>query len=101
MIKIGQILMDKGLVTPEQMEIVIQEQERTGEPLDTILVKKNFLSEESFLKVLSEQFNIPFIRLKETSIDPQAVKKVPAKFAWYYKVMPVKFSDNKLVIASS
>ncbi|MDD3345800.1 MAG: ATPase, T2SS/T4P/T4SS family [Candidatus Omnitrophica bacterium] len=101
MIKIGQILMDKGLVTPEQMEIVIQEQEKTGEPLDTILVKKNFLSEENFLKVLSEQFNIPFIRLKETSIDPQAVKKVPAKFAWYYKVMPVKFSDNKLVIASS
>jgi general secretion pathway protein E/type IV pilus assembly protein PilB len=101
MIKIGQILIDKGLVTSEQMEAVLKDQEKTGEPLDTILVKKGFLSEESFLKVLSEQFNIPFIKLKESSIDPLAVKKVPAKFAWYYKVMPVKFSDSKLVIACS
>ncbi|MFA6358171.1 MAG: ATPase, T2SS/T4P/T4SS family [Candidatus Omnitrophota bacterium] len=100
-IKIKQMLLNKKLITPEQLELAIQEQSKTGELLKIILIRKGFLSEEDFLKVLSEQFNIPFIKLKETVIDPLAVKKVPAKFAWYYKVMPVKFTDNKLVIASS
>ena len=101
LIKIGQMLINKNLITPEQLEAALAEQSKTGELLGGILVKKGFLSEEDLLKVLSEQFNVPFIKLKETAIDPLAIKKVPAKFAWYYKVMPVKFIDNKLVIASS
>ena len=100
-IKIGQMLINKKLITPEQLEDALQEQAKSGELLGAVLIKKGFIGEEDFLKVLSEQFNVPFIKIKETAIDPLAVKKVPAKFAWYYKVMPVKFIDNKLVIASS
>jgi type II secretory ATPase GspE/PulE/Tfp pilus assembly ATPase PilB-like protein len=101
LIKIGQMLINKKLITSEQLEEALSEQTRTGELLGAILIKKGFLNQEDFLKVLSEQFNVPFIKLKETTIDPLAIKKVPAKFAWYYKVMPVKFVDNKLLIASS
>ena len=101
LIKIGQMLINKNLIKPEQLETALAEQGKTGELLGTILIKKGFIGEEDFLKVLSEQFNLPFIKIKETAIDPWAVKKVPAKFAWYYKVMPIKFVDNKLVIASS
>ncbi|MDD5128481.1 MAG: ATPase, T2SS/T4P/T4SS family [Candidatus Omnitrophica bacterium] len=101
LIKIGQMLINKKLITSEQLEEALTEQTRTGELLGVILIKKGFLNQEDFLKVLSEQFNVPFIKLKETTIDPLAIKKVPAKFAWYYKVMPVKFVDNKLLIASS
>ncbi|MFA5231185.1 MAG: ATPase, T2SS/T4P/T4SS family [Candidatus Omnitrophota bacterium] len=101
LIKIGQMLINKKLITSEQLEEGLSEQTRTGELLGAILIKKGFLNQEDFLKVLSEQFNVPFIKLKETTIDPLAIKKVPAKFAWYYKVMPVKFVDNKLLIASS
>ena len=101
LIKIGQMLISKNLITPEQLEEALLEQSKTSELLGVILIKKGFLNEEDFLKVLSEQFNVPFIKLKETTIDPLAIKKVPAKFAWYYKVMPVKFIDNKLIIASS
>lgn len=101
LIKIGQMLINKNLITSEQLEAALHEQGKTGELLGVVLIKKGFISEDNFLKVLSEQFNVPFIKLKETAIDPLAIKKVPAKFAWYYKVMPVKFADNKLIIASS
>lgn len=101
LIKIGQMLINKKLITHEQLEAALAEQGKTGELLGAILIRKGFLGEEDFLKVLSEQFNVPFIKLKETAIDPLAIKKVPAKFAWYYKAMPVKFVDNKLLIASS
>jgi len=99
--KIGQMLITKGLITREQLETALEEQSKTGELLGVILVRKCFLGEEDFLKVLSEQFNIPFIKLKDVVIDPAVTKQIPAKFATYYKVMPVRFEDNKLVIASS
>ncbi|MDD5770962.1 MAG: ATPase, T2SS/T4P/T4SS family, partial [Candidatus Omnitrophica bacterium] len=101
LIKIGQMLINKKLITSEQLEEALAEQTKSGELLGKILIKKGYLGQEEFLKTLAEQFNLPFLKLKETDIDLQAIKKVPAKFAWYYKVMPVKFVDNKLLIASS
>ena len=100
-VKIGQMLISKGLITPEQLVIGIEEQRKTGELIGTILVKCGFLKEEDLLQTLSEQLNIPYMKLKNATIDPLAVKKVPAKFAWHYKVMPLKFIDNELIIATS
>lgn len=99
--KIGQLLIDKGLITSAQLDIGIEQQQKSGEDLGKILIKMGFVGEEDFLKTLSEQLNIPYINLKNTAIDLQAIKKIPAKFVWYYKIIPVKFEDNKLVIATS
>jgi type II secretory ATPase GspE/PulE/Tfp pilus assembly ATPase PilB-like protein len=100
-VMIGQLLLDKQLVTPEQLEICIQEKNRTGELLGKILVRKGFLKEEDLIKTLSEQLNIPYVELKNIKIDLAAVKKVPAKFALHYNIMPVRFEENRLVVASS
>ncbi len=101
LVKIGQMLIKKGLITPEQLDTSIEQQRKTGELLGIILIRSNFVSEEDFLKTLSEQLDVPYMRLKNISIDLSAVKKVPAKFAWHYKVMPLSFEDNKLKIATS
>jgi len=100
LIKIGQLLINKNLITPEQLEMGLQEQSKSGGLLGVILIKKGFLKEDDFLKTLSEQLSLPFVKFKELAIDPLAVKKVPAKFAWHYKVMPIKFENDKLIIAS-
>jgi type IV pilus assembly protein PilB len=100
-VMIGQLLLDKNLVTPEQLEICIEEKNKTGELLGKILVRKGFLKEEDLIKTLSEQLNIPYVELKNIKIDLAAVKKVPAKFALHYNIMPVKFEGNRLVVAFS
>lgn len=100
-IKIGQMLISKGLITPEQLKIGREEQRKTGEFIGKTLVRHGFLKEDDLLRTLSEQLNILYVKLKNTQIDPAAVKKVPAKLAWHYKVMPLRFADDKLVIATS
>jgi len=100
-IKIGQMLINKGLITPEQLTIGKNEQRKTGEFIGKALVRNGFLKESDLLKTLSEQLNILYIKLKDTTIDLTAVKKVPAKLAWHYKVMPIGFTDGKLVIATA
>ena len=58
-LKIGEMLIEKGLITPEQLEIGMEEQRKSGELLGRILVKKGFLKEEEFLKILSETPILP------------------------------------------
>lgn len=100
--KMGEMLVKKKLITPQQLETALKEQRRSGEVLGMILVKMGFLKEEQLLKVLSEQLNIPYVSLKDAVIDPSVIKKVPAKFAWHYNIIPIKFiaDPNTLTIAT-
>ncbi len=98
--RIGEMLINKKLITPQQLKTALEEQRKTGELLGRTLVKMGYLKEEQFLPVLSEQLNIPFAKLENIAVEPSAIKKVPAKFAWHYKVIPIKYADGKLTIAS-
>lgn len=98
--KLGKMLLDRKLITPQQLKLALKEQQKTGELLGTAVVKLGYLKEEQILPLLSEQLNIPFVKLQDTAIDPAAVKKLPAKFAWHYKIIPVKYADGCLTIAT-
>ncbi len=97
--KLEEMLVNKGLITPQQLKTAFKEQQKTGELLSRTLVKMGYLKEEQLLPVLSEQLNIPYIKLKDVTVEPSAIKEVPPKFAWHYKIIPIKYADKKLTIA--
>jgi len=98
-ILIGEVLVDKGIITAEQLDAGLKEQKKTGELICTVLAKSGFASEEEIFGVLSTQLNIPYIKLKDRNIEPLIIQKVPAKFASHYKIIPLDFKDNSLLIA--
>ena len=98
-ILLGQMLIDKGIITSEQLDEALKEQQQTNEFIGTTLVKLEFVSNEHIFSVLSEQLNIPYIKIKDTEVNPKAIKKVPAKFAAYYKLMPIKLEKKQLTVA--
>ncbi len=98
-ILIGQVLIDIGLISFEQLEKGLVEQKKTGDFICTALVKLGFSSEEKIFNVLSRQLNIPYVRLKDVKIDPLIIQKVSAKFASHYKIIPLELKNNTLVIA--
>ncbi|MBN2097940.1 MAG: type II/IV secretion system protein [Candidatus Omnitrophica bacterium] len=95
------MLIDKGLITPAQLDAAIAEQKKIGEFIGTTLVKMNFLTEEQIFPVLSEQLEIEYAKLKKIQIDPQTIELVPAKFACHYKLIPIKKENNILTVAVS
>lgn len=97
-ILIGQMLIDEGVITAEQLEIGLKEREKTGDFICTTLVKLGFAPEEKIFNLLSRQLNIPYIKLKDKDIEPLIIQKVPAKFASHYKIIPLEFKDNTLTI---
>jgi type II secretory ATPase GspE/PulE/Tfp pilus assembly ATPase PilB-like protein len=99
--QIGDILVEKKLVTAAELQQALAEQEKTGEFLGSTLIKMGCISEEQLLQSLSEQLNIPFLNLKNLTIDPAVIERVPARLVDHYKVMPIKWERDVLTIALS
>jgi len=84
--RIGQILLDLKVITPEQLEEVLQKQKdlRKGgvhKLLGTLLVELGYISSRRYLDALSKFFNMPIISLKKFLPTPALQKTVGAKYA--------------------
>jgi len=99
--KLGETLIKKKLVSKEQVDRAIEEKKKTGEFLGQILIRMGYIKEADLLNLLAEQLGIPYVKLREITIDESAIKKVPPKFVWHYNIMPTRFDDNVLTIAVS
>ena len=97
--KLGEILINKGLINQERLKAGLEEQSRTKEFLGTILVKKNLIKERDLLATLSEQFNIPLISLKNKYLDWNFVKNFSASLILNHRCFPVKKDEFSVTIA--
>ena len=98
-LRIGDILVKKGFTTLERLKVGIEEQQKTGEALGKILVKLKFVTERQMLEALGDQQGMSFVDLKDITINDKAIKSVPAKFVWHYKIMPINIESNILTMA--
>lgn len=100
-LRLGDILVEKGLINQQELERALREQVRSKKMLGEVMVSMGLITEEKFLQVIAEQQGIPFMDLKDLIIDEQAIKIIPPKFVWHYKIMPVRLDESVLTIATS
>jgi type II secretion system protein E len=98
-LKLGQMLLSDKAITKEQLEKALAEHKRTGQLIGNTIVSLGFATEEQVLLALSHQIGVEYVRLKGIEIGPDTIKKVPAKFACYYKIIPLGLSGVRLKIA--
>ena len=100
--RLGEILVQNGLITEEQLEIALKKQRETGELLGVTLMTLGFVDEESvFMPLLAGQLGVEFVNLRNINISREVIARIPAKFAIYYKVIPVEFQEDVLTVATS
>ncbi|MBI3615038.1 MAG: Flp pilus assembly complex ATPase component TadA [Candidatus Omnitrophica bacterium] len=97
--KLGEVLVEMGLLKPEDLTRILQEQQRTGEFLGTIAVRLGLVREADLMSALSRQFSLPSVRLQEISIDPSVIRLVPTKFVFHHKLIPIRRTAKALTIA--
>jgi MSHA biogenesis protein MshE len=61
--RIGDILLDRKLITEEQLQLVLQRQKSSGDRLGTCLLQMGLIGEEIIAQTLSEQYKIPYVNL--------------------------------------
>lgn len=97
--KVGENLLRRGCITPDQLAIGLHEQARSGKMLGTILVELGFLDDKSLAEVLAERTGFPSIDLKNTLLDFALLKQFPREVAERCRAVPVRFEKGVLEIA--
>lgn len=98
---IGQILIDQGILTEDQLRIALLEQMKSHLPVGRLLVQLGFVSEATLRDALSEKLGLQSIDLAHIIIDPSALKMVPRDMARRYHVFPVALDrqSKKFIVA--
>ncbi len=99
--RIGDILIEKGLISEAELKSALDEQKKTGHKVGQILVERGLITEDQLLDTLSERLKIPKISLESLVIDPRIVSLVPVEAARRFGLMPVFKIGNTLTIAMS
>ncbi len=100
--RIGQILVDLGLVDDNQLATMLEEQSsRGGELLGGVGVSLNFYTDEQLGEALAEQWGTTFVTLYDRAIPSEVIRLVSEPMAQLYRVVPLELSGNRLTIASA
>src|SRR6184192_1234420 len=97
--RLGDLLVEDGLLTAEQLKKALAEQKGSPEKLGSVLVRLNFINEDQLIGFLSRQYGVPSITLAQLDIDQDVLKLVPAPIARKYEVIPVRKMGNSLALA--
>jgi len=97
---IGTILVERGLVTEEQLSEAIAEQSRTGERLDAILVRLGFVSSAQVLEAIGQQFAMPIVDLTTVEVKPEVLRTLPARLVFKQRCVPLEERNGTLRIAT-
>ena len=93
--RIGEMLLAQKYITQEQLDQALEEQKKTGKRLGRTLVDLKFMPEERLVEILSKQFEVPYVRLENFAIDPEAYTYLPEDLCRTYKVVPLFVSKGE------
>ncbi|MGB9904517.1 MAG: GspE/PulE family protein, partial [Desulfotomaculales bacterium] len=98
--RIGDLLVEAGLISAAQLQQALLAQRQTGERLGRVLVSLGFVTEQDILNTLEMQLGIPQINLAE-KLNIQLIRSLPEALLRRHKVVPVKKEGNRLMVAMS
>jgi type IV pilus assembly protein PilB len=99
--KIGECLIQAGLITEEDLNTALAEHKRTGERVGVVLVRMNLATEKQIAKALAFQLGFPYINLAENPPDSTAVVLIPKDVAVKRVCIAVRLEKNLLTVAMS
>jgi type IV pilus assembly protein PilB len=98
--RLGEILVDMGLASEEQVEACLARQKETRKRLGQLLVEEKVVSELDLTKALAAKFGIEYLDLTRTQLDMSAAELLSERLCRRYGAIPVKFiDDNTLQVA--
>ena len=98
---IGQTLVGKGLLSPEQLQRATELQQREGLRLDRAVIQLGFLSEKQMLELLAEQLHLTIVNLEGITIDNDTLKALPPRFVYRKRLVPIGRENGALRVAMS
>ena len=100
-IRLGDLLIQQGLLTDEQLKLALDEQKRSGRKLGRIFVDSGYVTEEGISKALARQLQIPFIDLRTYPLKAEAINKLPEAQARRFRSVVLEDRAATLLVGMS
>ncbi len=95
----GELFLEKGLISSSQWEEVRAEQQKTGESIFRIIPRLGFITQENMVEFIVENSGVVRIDLNHHIINPAIIELVPEEIAHKHLVIPVLKIGNTLTCA--
>jgi hypothetical protein len=96
---LGTLIFRAGLLPAETIENALEEGVKTGRRLGEILIERDLIKEEDLTRLLAGQKGLPFINVRERSVDPEAARLLAEDQARLFNALPIGFEDGVPVVA--
>jgi len=99
--KLGELLIERGIITQEQLEEGLRLQKEKGGLIGEILVALGYAKEEDIAQSLTAEYGFPYLPLSNYEISPEVINLIPGRVARQYYLIPIDKIGNNLTIAMS
>jgi MSHA biogenesis protein MshE len=100
-IRLGDILVAQHIITPDQLDLALVEQKKSGYKLGKQLVQLGLIKEDTLLELLSKQLHYPFVDLRLYRFDRKIVQKLPESVARRYRVLMLQEDFDGVLLGMS
>ncbi len=102
-LRLGELMVQQGLISQDQLRIALMEQDQNNIPLGRQLVRLGFVTEAMVRDLVAHTIGQESIDLSSVVADAEALKMVPEEFARRYQLLPIAFEEFSkiLVVAMS
>ena len=97
-LRLGELLVEKAIITEEQLSQALAEQKRSGRKLGRVLTDLNLVREEKLHEVLAQSLQIPFIDVRQLTLDQAVVRLLPEVQARRFRALVLQSDARGLLI---
>jgi type IV pilus assembly protein PilB len=97
--QLGALLIARGLLTQEQLEAALEDQDHNHRSLGRILIDQGLVSEADLVATLASQLGLDYVDLSDEPVDPAATLLISDALARRYQALPIGWQDGRLVVA--
>lgn len=97
-IRIGDLLLQNGVISESQLMTALATQKKTGAKLGATLIELNYLTSQQFHEFLATQLKLPYIDLKHYNYKPETVRLLPETAARRFRVMVLSQEQNRVLV---
>ncbi len=99
--RLGDLLVDAGLLTEEELDLALVGQKDAGQRLGSYLISSGIITEAQLIEALQFQLGVEFVDLSRVSIELELASLVPKSLAKKHNVVPVSLNKDELTLAMS
>lgn len=97
--RLGDLLIDTGLITQPQLEVALEIQKNNNKRLGKVLIDLDYVSEHAMIEVLEFQLGVPHVDLSTLAIPPEVIALLPVSLVERHQIIPIRRVGKKITLA--